>query len=154
MSIKETALKLAENKMAKSLHEASLAMIAPLRLTEKEQFTVVQKALTKALMVHSESTSHAVVQLVEGESQWLAMGRVRVGGQSTPALATKHLLERLQNEVLKDEACNCSRCQASQTSKEDIAKEFSDTRPEANEPSVNEQTAKDILKEISEEANH
>jgi len=154
MSIKEATLELVTNKLAESFLGASRTITEPLGLTGQEQFAVVHKALTKALMAHSESTPHAAIQLVSGEVQWLAMGRVHVGGESTPALATKHVLERLQNEVLKDEACNCDQCQSSQASKEDIAKEFTHSGPEASEPSVNEQTAKDILKEISEEANH
>ena len=154
MSIKEKAMELVANKMAESFLEASPAMIAPLGLTKQEQFVVTHKALTKALLGHSKSSAHAAIQLVVDEEQWLAMGRVRVGGESTSALATKHVLEKLQNEILKDEACNCSQCQVSQASKEDIAKEFTHSEPEASEPSVNEQTAKEILKEISEEANH
>ena len=154
MSIREKALELVANKMAESFLEASPAMIDPLGLTEQEQFTIVHKALTKAILAHSKRSGHAAIQLVVDEEQWLAMGRVRVGGESTSALATKHVLEKLQNEILKDEACNCSQCQVSQASKEDIAKEFSHTGPKASEPSVNEQTAQEIMKEITEEANH
>lgn len=154
MSTKEATLELVTNQLAKSFLGASSTITAPLGLTGKEQFTVVQKALTKALMAHSKSSGHSAIQLIVDEEQWLAMGRVRVGGESTSALATKHVLEKLQNEVLKDEACNCSQCQVSQASKEDIAKEFTHSGPEASEPSVNEQTAQEILKEISEEANH
>lgn len=154
MSTKEAALELVENKLASSFVKASLAITGPLDLTEEEQFTVIHKALTKALMAHSKSSSHAAIQLVTSKEQWIAMGRVNIGGNSTSAMATKYVIEQLQNEVLKNETCNCDQCQASQASKEDIAKEFTHTGPEASEPSVNEQTAKDILKEISEEANH
>lgn len=143
--------------LANSFLQASKSITGPLELSEGERFTVVHKALAKALMAHSSNSQHCAVQLASDDTNWLAMGRIRVGGDSLPATATKDVIETLTKTILKDEGCDCNHCKASspvtkETINADLERKFGSKTHQ--EPNVNEQTAQEILKEIESETTH
>lgn len=141
------------NKLAHSIISAS-EMITDLNdVTEAEAFTIKVRAYTKALLHISETSDYSAIQLATGDKTWLAIGNIHVGGESSPALETKMMVKMIQEEVLKHEACTCENCQQKGDA-DTIAKKFAKAFGKEEEPSLNEQTRAEILRDIENETRH
>lgn len=141
------------NALAHSITSASEMITALNGVTEEEAFAIKVKAYTKALLGISEESGYSPIQLARGEKTWIAMGNIHVGGESSPALETKMLVKMIQENVLQHEACTCEHCQQKGDA-DAIAKKFAQAFEKKEEPSLNEQTTSEILREIENETRH
>ncbi|HHG3329148.1 TPA: hypothetical protein ACPVYZ_004314 [Vibrio parahaemolyticus] len=122
-------------------------------LSEQQVFEIKIKAITKSLLAVIENSDFAPVQLATNSKTWLGIGQIHVGGESEGAISTKMLLKTIQENVLKDEVCDCEYCQPKGDAGK-VKKHFAKAFERESEPSLNEQTAQEILREIEAETRH
>ncbi|QFT40087.1 MULTISPECIES: hypothetical protein [unclassified Vibrio] len=132
----DEAFQVTTNKMASSIL-ASLELVAPM-MAERSGIHIQKEhlmvgALTTALLKLAKVHDMDIVQLARSGRHFLAIGVNNATSNAPSAIETRSLLDNLTHIIQSGGECLCSKC-----SKE-------------REPSLNEQTAKEILAEIERE---